>query len=1347
MTFLRCLWLGLSCLGAVDSALAADSDPAPAGTLPVGSDGQPLNTDLETGTLAGWLAEGDAFNDQPVEGDTVSPRRGDMRSDHAGRYWIGTYERAGDPPQGTLTSAAFQITHPWASFRVAGGPHPETCVELVRSDTGEAIFTVSGHETENLEPVAIDLSAHQGKEIFIRLVDHHSGHWGHINFDDFRFHDTRPAFPRRAEAPAQVYAYAGLSGDEAAAAMTVPEGFHVSLFAAEPDVQQPIAMALDDRGRLWVAEAYSYPVRVPEEEARDRILIFEDADGDGRHDRRTVFCEGLNLVSGLEVGFGGVWVGAAPNLLFIPDRDRDDVPDGAPEVVLDGWGYEDTHETLNSFIWGPDGWLYGCHGVFTHSRVGSPGTPDEDRVPLNAGIWRFHPTRRTFEVFAHGTSNPWGVDFDDRGQAFATACVIPHLFHIVQGGRYERQAGEHFNPHTYDDIKTIADHRHYTGNQWRDADRAASDDLGGGHAHAGAMIYLGGAWPAEYRGAIFMSNIHGARVNMDLLRPEGSGFIGSHGPDFIRTHDLWSQMLYLRYGPDGNVYIIDWYDQNQCHRGEPQVHDRTNGRVFKVSYGQTGPVAVDLAAQSDTELAAWQTSDNDWHCRHARRLLQERAAAGAIDPGAVEQLARMVEEGADEPRQLRALWALHAGGGLDDARVERLLDWDRTSEYVRAWTVQLALEDGHTSPDCLTAIAKLAYYDRSPIVRLYIASAAQRLSQEERKPLVARLAAHERDADDHNLPLMYWYALEPLAAADPQWALETTLPAKIPQLLSYTVRRVASLEGPSGLEAALGALAQVDDLERQRLILNAIRTALAGRRQVPMPEAWAKVSHLLDSDDGAVREAALALAVTFGDRTALGLMRATLANPQADAGLRAAALETLLAAKDPELPTTLLALLAEPALRAAAIRGLALYDERRAPEAIVTIYAELDPAERRDALATLSSRVPYAAALLDAVGEGRVAPAELSADVLRQLTNLGDERIDARIAEVWGTVRETAEDKRQLMAQYQELLAREPPAPVDLSLGRAVFAKTCQKCHTLFGVGGKVGPDITGSNRANLEYLLSNILDPSAVMAKEYQPHVIQTTDGRVITGIARTLGENAYTVLTATETITLPRDEIDEMELAPKSMMPDDILKPLADAEVRALVAYVGGTGQVPLAATPDNVAGFFNGRDLEGWQGKAELWSVEEGQIVGRSPGLDHNEFLASDLAAGDFRLSLQVRLVDNRGNSGIQFRSEPLPGGEVRGYQADVGAGWWGKLYEEHGRGLLWDRSGEEHVRTGEWNDYVVEAQGDRVRTWINGQLCVDLADPPGRRHGIAALQLHAGEAMEVRFRELKLELLEP
>ena len=285
------------------------------GVLPLGADGKPLNLDFETGTLKDWTATGDAFKDQPIKGDLVAARRGDMRSRHQGNYWIGGYEKYQDKPTGTLTSVPFMVTHPWASFLIGGGPNPETRVELVRADTKMIFFKTNGAaEAEDLYRVAVDLRALKDKEIFIRVVDQHTGHWGHINFDDFRVHDAEPKIPAKAKPPAaDIYPFAGLPPEKAAAAMTVPKGFSVKLFAGEPDVHQPIAMCTDDRGRLWVAEAYVYPKRLPfdgpllppaERAKGDKILIFEDTDGDGKFDKRTTFIEGLNLVSGMELGFG-----------------------------------------------------------------------------------------------------------------------------------------------------------------------------------------------------------------------------------------------------------------------------------------------------------------------------------------------------------------------------------------------------------------------------------------------------------------------------------------------------------------------------------------------------------------------------------------------------------------------------------------------------------------------------------------------------------------------------------------------------------------------------------------------------------------------------------------------------------------------------------------------------------------------------------------------------------------------------------------------------------------------------------------------------------------------------------
>jgi putative membrane-bound dehydrogenase-like protein len=1309
------------------------------GSLPHDAEGRTLNLDFERGTLEDWTAEGDAFAAQPVEGDTVRRRRGDMASDHAGRFWIGTFERNGDGPQGTLVSRPFVVDKPYASFLIAGGPHQETRVELVRADSQQVIYRATGDETENLKPVVADLSEHLGQEIFIRLVDHHSGGWGHINFDDFRLHDERPNVPERVlPQPPDVFAHAGLDPEAAARAMSVPEGFHVTLFAGEPDVQQPIAMAIDDRGRLWIAEAYAYPIRVADEEARDRILIFHDTDGDGRFDERKVFISGLNLVSGLELGYGGVWVGAAPYLMFIPDRNRDDVPDGPPEIHLDGWAWQDTHETLNAFIWGPDGWLYGCHGVFTHSRVGTPGTPDEERIPINAGIWRYHPIKRRFEVFAHGTSNPWGIDFNDQGQAFCTACVIPHLFHVIQGARYVRQAGSHFNPHTYADIQTIARHRHWIG-ATPHSGNGRSDAAGGGHAHAGAMIYLGGAWPEQYRNQIFMNNIHGARINQDQLEPAGSGYVGDRAPDFLLANDAWSQILYLTYGPDGQVYMIDWYDKNQCHHGNVEGHDRSNGRIFKVSYGQPQMARIDLAALAEEELVDLQLHPNDWYVRHARRLLDERGAS----PQARQRLAQMAFEHADGTRRLRGLWALHVAGGLSPEHVARGLQHE--DPYVRAWTIQLACEDGRPSAAVLARLAALAEADPSPVVRLYVASALQRLPLADRWEIAGRLIRHQEDAQDHNLPLMYWYAFEPLVAADPARALALAAEAVAP-LPEFSVRRAAGLGTAQALAAVVEAIDRLPEDSARAVLLAAARQGLAGIRQVEMPPNWrALYRRLAASGDEQVRTLATALAITFGDATALDAMRQLVADRRGEPELREQALASLVKARDPKLPPILLSLVSDKALRRPALRALAAFDEPQAPSRILAAYADFDPDERRDALNTLAARTDYAVALLEAVGAGTVAAGDLSADLIRSLRNLGNERVNTLIGRVWGTVNDTPEERARLIAQYKALLTAPAEQPPDPSLGRAIFAKACQQCHVLFGTGSKIGPELTGSNRGNLDYILSNVLDPSALIGKDYLATLVQTTDGRVLTGLVRGEDENSLTLVTATETLVLPHDEIEVRQPSAQSMMPDDLFKPLSEHEVRSLVAYLASPQQVPMLATVENASSLFNGRDLEGWEGNFELWSVEGGEIVGRTSGLDHNEFLVSRLLVGDFELTLEVLLVDNQGNSGIQFRSEALPGGEVRGYQADIGAGWWGKLYEEHGRGLLWQNSGEPYVQPAQWNRYRIRAEGSRIRTWINDQLCVDLDDPQGARRGIIALQLHAGEAMEVRFRDLRLRVL--
>ena len=979
--------------------------------------------------------------------------------------------------------------------------------------------------------------------------------------------------------------HAGLPAEEAAAAMRLPDGFRAIPFAAEPDVTQPIAMAIDHRGRLWVAEGHSYPIKRPDGEGKDRILIFEDADGDGRHDRRTVFAEGLNLVSGLEVGFGGVFVGQAPELLFIPDADGDDVPDGDPEVLLDGWGMQDTHETLNSFVWGPDGWLYGCHGVFTHSTVGPPGTPDERRVPINAGIWRYHPTTRAFEVFAHGTSNPWGVDFDLRGQCFETACVIPHLYHMIPGGRYFRQAGRHFDPHVYEDIPTIAEHRHFVGYQWDGADKQASQDYGGGHAHAGALIYQGDAWPDAMTGALLMNNIHGARLNADLLTPRGSGFVGSRLPDFCLTGDAASQMIYLRGGPDGNVYVIDWYDTNQCHDTNPAGHDRSNGRIWKIVYeGGDAPKPRDrnpsaLGDRDTDELVALLTHPNVWHRRHASRLLQERD-----DPAAFGPLDGLFHSG-DALDRLRGLWALAATGLLTGDQLDAALS-DGDAD-VRAWAVRLLSQTRPALPmsggtpraigelpplpafgDRLGDLELLARSDAEAKVRLELASLAQRLPVGERWGLLEALLSHGEDADDHNLPLMLWYAFEPLVPADPDRALAVALAGEIPTVRRLALRRVGDLGTPEARAALVNAAAGAGTPERALEALAGLGDALRGRR-VDRPVGWAEAAAALRAGgDERVTDRVSGFDLRFGDAAAGAERRAVLADGSLPDARRRAALADLLAVPADDLPIFLRRLIsADPAgpLAAELIRGLSVADSPENSSFLLNYLPRFDPAGRRAALAVLSARPAGAAALLAAMEDGAVPAADLTGDLARQVRNLGDPALTARLEEVWGTVAESPADRQQQIDRYRRLLRSQDnavSAEPDRVHGKVLFTKTCGQCHELFGEGGKVGPGLTGSNRRDLDYLLGNILDPSAVMAKDYRPTLLLTADGRTVTGLVRSETAAAIVLATADGDVTVPTAEVIDRTESETSMMPDGLLNPLTTEQVRDLIGYLRGDG-----------------------------------------------------------------------------------------------------------------------------------------------------------------------------------------
>ncbi|MBV8879016.1 MAG: hypothetical protein JO332_03525, partial [Planctomycetaceae bacterium] len=500
---------------------------------------------------------------------------------------------------------------------------------------------------------------------------------------------------------------------------------------------------------------------------------------------------GRNL-SGLATGFGGVWVLCAPNLLFIPDRNGDDVPDGPPEILLDGWDMKAKHNVFNKPSWGPDGWLYGMNGILSNSRVGKPGTPDADRSALNCGVWRLHPVTRKFEVVCTGTTNPWGIDWDEAGRAFITNCVIKHVFQVIPGAHYDRMFGEDKSaPNLYGLIPSCADHIHWAGGAWQEArGQQKHSEAGGGHAHVGAMIYLGDNWPDLYRGHLFTLNLHGHRMSHDFFEPKGSGVVARHAKDFLMANDDWFRGLDCQYGPDGGVFVTDWTDTGECHNYDKA--DKTNGRIYKITYGETKPARVDLGKLSSPELVGFLTHKNRWFARHALRLLQESNLKIEPGPRAAAAMTAMLEApGSSQEGALYALWALHGSGELDKAL--QLESLSSPHEHVRAWAVTLDLESGKPSTALLAKMADMAVRDPSPVVRLALASGLQRLPVADRGPMAEALMSHEEDKEDVQLPLMIWYGIEPLVSSDRERAVALLAKARIPLVRQHITRRLASM--------------------------------------------------------------------------------------------------------------------------------------------------------------------------------------------------------------------------------------------------------------------------------------------------------------------------------------------------------------------------------------------------------------------------------------------------------------------------------------------------------------------------------------------------------------------------
>ncbi len=965
---------------------------------------------------------------------------------------------------------------------------------------------------------------------------------------------------------------------EAVKLIQLPPGFKATVFAAEPDVQNPIACAWDSRGRLWIAENYTYADGKTnfDKTLRDRILIFEDTDNDGHFDKRTVFADNLQNLTSIELGYGGVFVTAAPYLLFIPDRDGDDKPDALPEkgdagafkknllpgtnyeILLDGFdAWSIRHNFVNGLRWGPDGWLYGRHGIQATSHIGAPGTPAAERTPMNCGIWRFHPVRRTFEIVCWGGTNPWGLDWNAEGEGFFTNTVIGHVYHLIPGAHYERMYGEDLNPNIYQLLPQTADHYHYDRSKtWSDSRAGKANDFGGGHAHCGCMIYQGDNWPAEYRGKLFTLNLHGRRMNCERLERKGSTYVAKHEPDFAQFGDPWFRGIDLTTGPDGGVYVLDWSDDGECHE-EDGVH-RESGRIYKITYGEVKkPVLLergDLAAMETAELMALGVTGTEWEARMAAQVLATRVAQKPLED---DERKKAQWEMVQRARKL--VPSILEKNPREEGR--RLM---RMNDIVRGYFPQLALTypSKHWIHDMIVQDSgKMgALGRRSVCVDMKVRPTGDLFA------VMRSILAFAEDNDDQVLPLLYWSTFERLFSekddALVNEASKAAYEGKIRIVLENAARRVTYdlAKRPALLDGLLALAVKSFDETKAGCITRGISAALRGAAKAPAPANWpafaekaAKIPALADK----VRE----MNVIFGDGRALDEIRAIALDGKADLATRRQAMESLISSGDSGLRGICEKLVGNGDLTPVAIRGLATFDDPAAAKLAVRNWERLRADARPGVIGSLCSRPVFAQALLTAIRAGKIARENLTAYHARQIAALGDAAVSALIAEVWGEIRTTPDDKKRRIAALKTALTPDVLAKADIAKGRALFTQTCAACHTLFDLGqsgANLGPNLTGSGRANLDYLLENIVDPSAVVPADYKLSTVTLKDGRVLSGFISAKNEQTLTLRTMTENQTLPTADVIKIEASPLSLMPDGLLDALTQEQVRDLFGFL---------------------------------------------------------------------------------------------------------------------------------------------------------------------------------------------
>ncbi len=960
---------------------------------------------------------------------------------------------------------------------------------------------------------------------------------------------------------------AGLSPSEALARMTLPEGFHAELFASEPEIRQPVAATFDERGRMWVVEYLQYPTpagvkpvtvdqylrteydKLPDPpphgpKGADRIKILEDSDADGRADKVTTFVDGLNLASGVAIGYGGVFVANAPYLIYYPDKDRNDIPDGPPEVLLSGFGIQDAHAVINSLTWGPDGWLYGAQGSTVTAKV--------QGYEFQQGIWRYHPITKKFELFAEGGGNTWGIDFDRAGNLFGSSNGSFIAFHMVQGGYYWKGFAKHgplHNPRAYGYFNAMD----FEGQK------------PGGHVTPGGIVYKGGAYPPEYDGAFIGPNLLANSVYWYKFHPKGSTFSLSLGGTLLDSKDKWFRPIDALTGPDGCVYIVDWYDKRASHLDPRDNWDRTNGRIYRIVHGTREIIRpFDLSTMSTKDLIALRTHKNAWWPETALRVLFERKDASVIP-----QLVDSLKAETDPTLALRDLWALDACGGLAD-NASALLGHE--SEFVRTWVVRRLGDVGEQADRHHFELWKLARNDPSIHVRAQLASTSQRMNLAQAAGIVlSSLVEHGDDHKDPHVPLRLWWAVEAHTRKGPYNYIDVVDEDQInsPLVRDFLLERIARSAAESntvnGFLCCQHLLKLAMNSTSQSIVLSAIDEGLRGHAQPQVPSKFREAMEALASASLENQATARRILMRLGNQEAISQALEAVESPQTSEDIRVALIDVIGEIASPMSIDTLLRVVLDsqsPAVHSAALRSMRRFGSPEVAPVLLSLYPNAST-ERALILSTLCSRKSWATTLLDSIEANKIPAKDLTPAHVLLIMQQGDSALNARLEKLWGKLPGAGTpEKDQRIAEVRGILPEGDKG--DPARGRKVFQEQCANCHRLFGEGAAIGPDLSGAERGDLTFLLESTVDPSRQMRKEYQGVTVATKDGRVLTGLVVEQNDQ-YLVLfdSAQQKTTIPRAEIEETKDAANSVMPEGLLDKLPDDQVRDLFRYLQSSGQ----------------------------------------------------------------------------------------------------------------------------------------------------------------------------------------